>query len=199
MFCICFAPGLAIAATNDLGHGSGCGSQHTHNTYCYCGGKISTSEGVWGYAKCPSCNTGIVQLSSWSQGYGGRCNNCNVYFNSEGGKWVTGDTDSVIGKTVSECCSEGYSYCSGNTHLTCTTKSYATCVKPRINYSVPDTWTNQDVTINYTGSQSGSLTFTANGTQSITVTSSTGHRIREDITIYKIDKDVPAAPSYTLN
>ena len=83
--------------------------------------------------------------------------------------------------------------------LTCTQPNdptYSKCVRPTITYTLPSQWTNQDVTINYSGTTSGSLTFADNGTQSVTATSSTGHRIREDITVDKIDKIAPVMPDY---
>lgn len=78
----------------------------------------------------------------------------------------------------------------------CGKDTYGDCVKPTITYMLPNQWTNQDVTVNYSGTTSGSLTFSDNGTQSVTVTSSTGHRIKEDITVDKIDKIAPVMPDY---
>ena len=85
--------------------------------------------------------------------------------------------------------------------LTCSQPNdptYSQCIRPTINYTLPERWTNQDVTIHYTGTTTGDLTFTNNGTKSITATSSTGHRRREDITIDKIDKEAPATPSFII-
>lgn len=66
----------------------------------------------------------------------------------------------------------------------------AKCVKPTISYILPSGWTNEDITITYSGTQSGSIIFEENGMKSIIAMSSTGHRIREDITISRIDKTV---------
>lgn len=86
--------------------------------------------------------------------------------------------------------------------LTCTTPNdptFSKCIKPSIYYAMPTQWTNQSVTINYTGTVFGSLSFDANGTKSVSATSSTGHRIREDITVDKIDVDTPMIPNFKLD
>ena len=197
------APSYAYGATTDLGHGSGCMHNHTsackhsHNSSCYTSISHyvdpSQTEGAMNVQfSCTSCGTvfneqaSIYHCGSCSEWYADcPCPNCgrNVHRG-----WTSGDT-----------CRRQLTCTISTSAYICGKDTYGDCVKPTITYMLPDHWTNQDVTINYSGTTSGSLTFTNNGTQSVMVTSSTGHRVREDITITTIDKDAPAAPSYTLH
>lgn len=190
----------AQAQTMDLGHGSGCVHSHTsackhsHNSSCYTSINHyvdpSQTEGAMNVQfSCTSCGTvfneqaSIYHCGSCSEWYADcPCPNCgrNVHRG-----WTSGDT-----------CRRQLTCTISTSAYICGKDTYGDCVKPTITYMLPNQWTNQDVTVNYSGTTSGSLTFSDNGTQSVTVTSSTGHRIKEDITVDKIDKIAPVMPDY---
>ena len=196
-------------------HTSSCYKSHTHTDSCYSIGyhnvKNSSSSTSKGVINCPSCGNswnGNYKISycekCFKDAYPATCPMCGKLCFYAGGvsnydrdcKQLTCSKtqDIVCGKTTStvvcgistttpKCGQEG---------------KYTNCVIPTVNYTLPDKWTNQDVTIHLSGNTTGSLTFSDNGTQSIEITSSTGHRIREDITIDKIDKEAPERPNYSL-
>ena len=59
-------------------------------------------------------------------------------------------------------------------------------------------WTNEDVVIHYSGTQSGDLVFTDSGKQDLTITSTSGHQIRDTISVVRIDRLIPAVPIWHI-
>lgn len=171
---------------SDLGHGTSC--KHSHDNDCYSVRSHSYGEpkidfawqNDW-YRPCPYCDDASMSEYRYICQY---CNGVYRFEQCDGCKF----RDKVY--YPGDCVKT----------LTCTKDDYGDCVKPTISFTTPPTaWTNKDVTINYSGTTSGILTYTANGTQSVTATSSSGHRIREDVTVSNIDKDKPEKPTYQIN
>lgn len=196
-------------------HTSMCYQSHTHSSGCYIMGyhnvKNSSSSSSKGVINCNSCGhqwNGTYYISycytCFKNAYPTTCISCGrLCFYGDGvSNYVKDCQQSTCSKTQDLVCAKTTStvVCgiSMSTPKCGQGGTYSNCIMPTINYNVPSTWTNQDVKIRYGGTQSGTLTFIENGTQNVTITSSSGHRIRENITIDQIDKIAPSTPNYSL-
>lgn len=193
----------------DMGHGDGCRHDHTsscyeyhtHDSSCYTHYQHSTSDCTItdepGTGYCQWCNS---TTTSWSittytckrcgqSRVAYRCHDCGDYTFTG---WEFG----------SECNAQTLTCNKPASKLICTKSTYANCVMPTVQYNFDPSlmdWTNNDVVINYSGSQSGSLLFKDNGTQELTITSASGHQIRDVVGVMRIDKLVPDMPIFTIS
>lgn len=196
-------------------HTSTCYQNHTHSTGCYTLGyhnvHNSSSSSSRGVINCDGCGNqwnGVYKISYCyncsKSGYPSTCPLCGrLCFYADGVSNYVKDCKQLICSTTQDL------VCGKSTStLTCTTSTstpkcsqsgaYTNCIMPTVIYTLPNQWTNQDVCIDYNGTTAGTLIFTNNSTQSVTVVSTSGHQIQEHITIDKIDKALPNIPEYQL-
>ena len=193
----------AWATPIDMGHGAGCkhthisSCYHSHSTSCYTTYKHrhDSSFRVSGMWSCEYCNA-----TNDTSGTGYRCNNCGRTDN-EWTCYYCGKSN-YTGTSVGSVCKKVLTCTQSTTDPLCGKDLYGDCVMPTVSYDLDPNrmeWTNNDVVVNYTGTESGSLIFTESGTQELTITSSSGHQIKDLIGVMRIDKVAPELPVFTIN